>query len=224
MWTCKFCKNSFELMTRGEKCKHTKWCLDNPKLQSNKDGVKRSLKAMSDKKCSNGHTNQFTKAEVEGLPKPNGCLSFMGKKHTDDAKKRMSEARKKWLEDNPEKHPWRLKTKFISAPCETFKNILKENNIDYIEEYQPLLPKYFYSTDICLLEEKIIIEINGNQHYNKDKTLKNYYKNRHNVIENNGWVVYELHYSLVYNNDFIIYFIDCLKNKITVDKTKYGIQ
>jgi hypothetical protein len=46
---------------------------------------------------------------------------------------------KKYLAENPDKHTWRGATRNKSVPCETFKNKLKERNIEFIEEYQPLL-------------------------------------------------------------------------------------
>jgi hypothetical protein len=134
------------------------------------------------------------------------------KKHTDKTKEKMSLKRKEWLAKNPEKHPWRSKDKFRSIPCNTLKYFLKSKNIEFIEEYQPgLLDGRFHSIDIAFPEKKIAIEVNGNQHYEKDGTLKPYYKERHEYLEKLGWTVIEIHYSLVYNTEFV----ENLASKIT---------
>ena len=47
--------------------------------------------------------------------------------------------------------------------------------------------------DIAFPDIKLGIEINGNQHYNSDGTLKDYYQERHNLIEEAGWKLLEVH-------------------------------
>jgi len=90
--------------------------------------------------------------------------------------------------------------KFISPPCEKAKEFLRSKNIQFVEEYQPLLHKdRFYSIDIAFPERKIGIEINGNQHYERDGTLTSYYQTRHNLIEAEGWTLYELPFQICYD-------------------------
>jgi hypothetical protein len=124
-------------------------------------------------------------------------------KHSEQTKKKISESRKKFLKENPDKHPWRIHNKFKSAPCDKIKEWLKYKNINFIPEYQiPNLERNF-SIDIAFPDKMVGIEINGNQHYNRDGTLKEYYQNRHNIICLNGWELIELHYSVAYHiNDF----------------------
>lgn len=122
-------------------------------------------------------------------------------KHTEECKARLSKIRKEYLLTHPNEHPWKRNSKFKSIPCETLKTILNTNNISYVEEYS--IDGLLYSIDIAFPDKKIGIEINGNQHYNKDGTLKEYYLNRHNTITNSGWKLYEYHYSLVYKQEFI---------------------
>ena len=123
-------------------------------------------------------------------------------KHTDEVKRLMSEKRKKWLKENPDKHPWRKSTAFKSVPCEKFKSFLKEKKIDFLEEFIPLENRHF-SLDIALPEKMVAIEINGNQHYQSDGKLKPYYQERHDLIESVGWKVLEIHYSLCYNEVYL---------------------
>jgi len=136
---------------------------------------------------------------------------------SDESKKIMSDKRKNYLKNNPDKHPWKNKNKYYSLPCEKIKKELIDNNITFIEEYQPLEDRFF-SIDIAFPDKKIGLEINGNQHYNKDGTLKEYYQERHNLIQQNDWVIYEIHYSLAHSKEFLKTIIKELKNKLKEEK------
>ena len=129
-------------------------------------------------------------------------------KHTTEAKAKMSKSRIEYLKNNPDKHPWKRHDKFKSKPCENVKTFLMDNNIQFIEEYTPDNIDRLYSIDIALPDKKISLEINGNQHYERDGTLKQYYQKRQNILEKAGWTVYQIHYSACYNlnkwSDFII--------------------
>jgi hypothetical protein len=126
------------------------------------------------------------------------------KKMSEETKMKISKARKKYLKENPDKHPWRNPKKFISEPCELLKKRMKDQNIDFIEEYIPLIHlERYYSIDIAFPDKKIGIEINGNQHYNRDGSLKKYYQKRHEEIENEGWKLYELTYQTCYREKII---------------------
>lgn len=152
-------------------------------------------KTLSCSKCG----NEFT---IENNNRRKTCSEFCRKSRTTEQIKKLSDIRKKYLRENPDKHPWKNKNKYISGPCEHFKNILKSKNIEFVEEYSPLLTN-FYSIDIAFPNIKVGIEINGNQHYNRDKTLVDYYQERHDKIESEGWMLYEIHYSKVYDPIFI---------------------
>ena len=147
------------------------------------------------------------KAEKQGLIKK----VLHEKKHDNESKGKISEARKKYLKNNPDKHPWKCNSKFKSKPCELFKIKLKNENIFFIEEYQPSLTR-FYSIDIAFPNKKIGIEINGNQHYNNDGTLKDYYIERNNFLNELGWVIYDIHYSVVFLDEIINDIVSKIKN------------
>lgn len=145
----------------------------------------------------------------------------MGKKHTQETKNKISIARKKWLSENKDKHPWKRNDKFTSIPCEYLKDILLKNNIDFLSEVQPLKDRYF-SIDIVLVGRGIGIEVNGNQHYNSDKSLKKYYRNRKKLIERNGWKIIDIYYTKVYDSEFVcslIEFVNGVKTDIDLDFT-----
>ena len=124
--------------------------------------------------------------------------SFLGKHHTDETKKKLSEIRKKWLSNHKDEHVWKRNSKFKSIPCENLKKYLLSKGINFVEEYEPFDDNN-YCLDIALPDKKIAIEVNGNQHYNDDGSLKEYYKNRHDFFTNNGWKIFEIHYTKCYN-------------------------
>ena len=144
--------------------------------------------------------------------------SYRAHPHTEETKKLLSEKRKLYLKNNPDKHPWKKSTKFKSIPCENLKNILKNKNINFVEEYTPF-DDYNFSVDIAFPDIKVGIEINGNQHYNRDGSLTTYYQNRHNIFENRGWKIFEIHYSKCFDENN---FNDILKLDI-YDKDYVGV-
>jgi very-short-patch-repair endonuclease len=59
-----------------------------------------------------------------------------------------------------------------------------------------------FAIDIAFPNEKIGIEINGNQHYQSNGQLKKYYQERHDILEGFGWKIFEIPYLMVWNEDF----------------------
>lgn len=145
--------------------------------------------------------------------------SFQGKRHSEETKKILSEKRKQYLKEHPNEHVWKRSNKFVSKPCEYLKQQLKNNNINFVEEYTPF-DDYSFSVDIAWPDVKIGIEVNGNQHYNSDGSLVEYYSNRHQIFKERGWKIYEIHYSKCYKLD-IKNFID-LENLDIFDKDYVG--
>jgi len=139
-------------------------------------------------------------------------------KHKNETKERISISRKKYLKDNPDKIKW-VGNK--SAPSERFKEILRINNISFVEEFRPLVDRFF-NIDISFPDKKIGIEINGEQHYERDGRLKKYYQDRHDLIVNEGWVLYEIHTSLVYKKYFIETILLELKNNFNLGNIDYS--
>ena len=144
--------------------------------------------------------------------------------HTEESRKKISEARKKWLAENPDKHPWKSNAKFKSKPCEKVKEFLKSFNINFIEEFDPSIEGRSFSIDIAIPDKKIALEINGNQHYERTGELKFYYKERNDLLENNGWTVYQIHYAACFDLDKWKDFISQLENspkKVEFDYFSY---
>jgi len=121
---------------------------------------------------------------------------------TDEVKAKISKSRKKYLQDNPDKHPWKRNDKFISVPCETLKQKLRDAKIDFVEELSPLSTNA-YSIDIAFPDIKLAIEVNGEQHYNRDGSLKPYYEKRNKTFEQAGWQCIQLHYTKCYSDNIV---------------------
>lgn len=141
------------------------------------------------------------------------------KNHTEETKLRMSEIRKEYLLNHPDKKIWQTKEYGKSIPCEKVKKLLQDNGIEFIPEYEPLLhKKRFFSVDIAFPHIKVGIEINGRQHYNTEGNLLPYYKNRHELIESEGWKLYEIPYNVAFNTDLILKTInDILTSPTKID-------
>lgn len=138
----------------------------------------------------------------KGLNNKDFCSNRKGKTHSNETKEKISQARNKFLLENPDKHPWKNWNQ-KSLPCEMFKDYLKELNIDFEEEVSISTERHF-SVDILIKNTNLIIEINGNQHYNNDGSLKKYYQDRHDFIKNLGYNIIELHYSIAFNKSIAL--------------------
>ena len=149
-----------------------------------------------------------------------GLLKFIEykRKLTDEQRDKIRIGRIKYLKENPDNHPWKRKGKQKSIPCEKLKTILQENGLIFNEEYTPIDSDRFYSMDISFLKNKIGVEVNGNQHYNSDGTLKEYYKIRNEHFINLGWRIIEVHYSKIYLDEFVLKLVSYLK---TFDEYSY---
>ena len=143
---------------------------------------------------------------------------------SEESRKLISIGRKEYLQKNPESHPWRNSNRNKSVPCEKFKEKLKQHNIEFVEEFIPLIDRSF-SIDIAIPNKMIGIEINGQQHYDNTGKLKSYYQDRHDLIQSQGLTLYEIHYSLVWNDLLFIDLINKINNsdhKIEFDFDKYN--
>jgi hypothetical protein len=131
------------------------------------------------------------------------------KPHSIEVREKISQKRKEFLKENPDKHPWKNKNKFKSKPCENFKSVLDELGIEYISEHT-ISDERLFSIDISLPQYRIGIEINGNQHYDSNGLLLRYYQDRHDFLENLGYKIYELHYSLFFDRNNMIELINSI--------------
>lgn len=188
MKNCPHCSlDLFNTFPTSNIANHIRWCIENP------NRIKPTIKIKVCPECNNEHGNRGKYCSEK-------CSSVQISKP--ETRKKISDRRKKFLKENPDKHPWKKDTKKISEPCEKLKEYLRNKNISFVEEWQPLENR-FYSIDIAFPDIKFGIEVNGNQHYNRDGTLTNYYQERHDLIEKEGWKLLELHYSSCYNTNLL---------------------
>lgn len=126
-------------------------------------------------------------------------------------------------------HNWTIST--ISIPCEHLKVLLLKAGLAFREELKPLTIKN-YRIDIAFPEEKIGLEVNGNQHYKSHdlsfeqlvklnaeeveiaKELAPYYQERKEAIESEDWILIDIHYSFVYKPEFVNDLIKQLKEQL----------
>lgn len=213
MYKCEKCNKEFEKRKAyiGHCSSHNRG--DSYKLNRKKSEDKKSIEhkcQFCDKEFDNGaklggHV-RFCKKNPNILENKKSCY----RKHSEISKIKMSNTRLKYLKENPDKHPWKYLSKFTSIPCEHFKELLTNRGIMFDSEYKPLENRMF-SVDVVILEKKIGIEINGNQHYDYDGNLKPYYQERHNLIVAAGWELLEIPSKKVYNKEFVEELINLLK-------------
>lgn len=125
-----------------------------------------------------------------------------GKPHSEEMKRHLSEKRKEYLAAHLEDHVWKRHSKFESIPCNTLKEYLRSKGYSFIEEAS-IIPNRHFAVDICFPDKMIVVEVNGNQHYDMSTMeLTAYYKERHDLIESFGWTVIEVPYNKAYSDEF----------------------
>ena len=192
---CPHCNLSF-MDNVIDTANHVRWCNENPKNTKYKHG-----KTINCSSCG------ILFSLISNKDRRKTCSKECASTTSNYTKNLLSINRKEYLTKNPDKHSWKNQNKHISIPCENVKNYLIENKIQFIEEYSPIKDRHF-SIDIAFPNLKIGIEINGNQHYNNDGILSPYYKERHDLIENEGWKLIEVHYSRCFSIESISKILD----------------
>ena len=114
-----------------------------------------------------------------------------GRPHTSESRKKISNARKKYLTDNPDKVPYLLNhSSKESYPEKYFTELFLKENIKVEKFYQIGL----YELDFCIPDLKIDIEIDGEQHFCDKKIIESDIK-RTKFLEANGWKVIRIRWS-----------------------------
>jgi very-short-patch-repair endonuclease len=203
---CKWCLLDFETTNKpkGWMANHVRWCDKNPKKSEYRSNLEYARNCF----LTNNTSIQKMKEGIR-LAHKRGSYKHVdykklstGYSHTDDAKRKISEFRKKYLSENPDSHVWKRNDKFKSTPCEILKNYLRSKNINFEEEYTNHgVKKRFFSIDIAFPDKKLAIEVNGNQHYESRGVLKPYYTIREKLLKEVGWSVIQIHYSLCFKEE-----------------------
>jgi very-short-patch-repair endonuclease len=187
-YQCQFCGK--ETTNAGANKEHENKCLNNTTPS----------KVIREKKSEHKGANQYTKAKKLGLPKPvisdatrkKLSEANLGRKHKQETKDKISKIRRKYLSENPDMVPYKLNhySKGRSYPERYWKDIFDEAGIDYVEQHQI----HTYQLDFALVEEKIDIEIDGDQHY-LDQRIVESDKRRDEYLENLGWKIIRVRWS-----------------------------
>lgn len=144
-------------------------------------------------------TNQYTKAKKSGTEyivsdetRAKMSRASSAKRHTEETKRKISEKRKQYLLENPDKVPYKLNhySKGRSYAEVYWKAVLDSHDLKYIEQYQIGL----YSLDFAFVDAKIDLEIDGNQHF-LDERIVNSDKRRDEFLTSQGWQVIRIRWS-----------------------------
>lgn len=119
-------------------------------------------------------------------------ISLANKNRTipDNVRKKISESRKRYLEEHPDQVPYKLnhKSKGESYPEKYFREWLEKENISFLQEYQFGV----YSFDF-LINNFIDLEIDGSQHY-VDGRIRKSDEKRDKRAKENGFIVYRINW------------------------------
>jgi very-short-patch-repair endonuclease len=140
---------------------------------------------------------------------------FYGKKHSAETKKKISDSRKKFIEENPHMSPWVYShyTKRRSYAERYWKKILDKHKISFEEQHQ--FSKY--CLDFAILDCKINLEIDGEQHYNETRVIEKD-KSRDEYMIDRGWKIIRIRWKEYkkLNKEERKEFVSNLINKIKV--------
>jgi very-short-patch-repair endonuclease len=116
--------------------------------------------------------------------------SMKGKKHSDETKDKISKIRIKYLEENPDKVPYKLNhySKGESYPEKYFRELFEKMDIEFKQEVRIGL----YSLDFVI--GSLNIEIDGEQHYVDDRIVESD-KRRNEFVESQGFDVVRIRWS-----------------------------
>jgi very-short-patch-repair endonuclease len=113
------------------------------------------------------------------------------RKLSEETKKKISESRKKYLQENPDKVPYKLNhSSKESYPEKYFTEVFKNEGIVVVKSFYIGL----YELDFCIPDKKIDIEIDGSQHYYDEKIVESD-KRRNKFLEDDGWDIIRINWS-----------------------------
>lgn len=144
--------------------------------------------------------NQYTKAKKLGLPKPavseetRKKLSERAKSRiiSEETRKKISESRIRYLREHPDQVPYVL-NHYSNGPSYAEKywaEILEKEKIQHIKEHRVAA----YSLDFAILDSKIDLEIDGDQHYLDPRIIESD-KRRNEYLTNEGWTIIRVRWS-----------------------------
>jgi very-short-patch-repair endonuclease len=164
--------------------------------------------------CFNSHLSWCGKTDEQKEEMKKNLQSPRKYKPTEETRKKISNARKKYIATHG--NNWKTRNK-KSEPEIKFEFILKKyfsKDFNFELEFTPPASERFFRIDFAVTKYEIGFEINGNQHYNSDGSLRTYYKERHLYLESLGWKILEIPSAFVFNEAVAIKIIkDSFKEK-----------
>jgi len=135
------------------------------------------------------------------------------RKHSKEAKDKISKSRIKFLLENPDMVPYKLNhSSKESYPEKYFTDVFNKEGISVTRYHRIGL----YELDFCIIDSKIDIEIDGSQHI-YDLKIKKSDIRRDKFLRKNGWTIIRINWAEYKKLDIIdrSKFIIELKNKMT---------
>lgn len=177
----KVCKNANSLRN------HERLCKENPEKQESswiKFNHERGAWNKGLTKETDERVNKQSKTLTEEYKFGRLVNAIKGTKHSDEHKKKISESRKQYLIEHPDKVPYLINhhSKGDSYPEKYFKEVFDNEHVDYKQNYY----QCGYFLDFAWLEKKIYLEVDGEQHY-LDKRIVEHDKVRTQKLLENGW-------------------------------------
>ena len=213
MSTCKYCGKVFS--NKQQLGGHITFCELNPNKKHNLDLLHLARKnknvkdekfvckycgkkignkgclVLHERKCKLNPLYVPTQKQIEQEIKRN-----KPRKLSEETKQKIREGLARWKKENEQLFLEYSRGK--SKCCENFKQMLRNKNISFIEEYTPFIPDRLYSLDIAFPNEKIGIEINGSQHYTVNGELNDKTLEKQKYFEERGWKIFQIYYKQCY--------------------------
>ncbi len=137
-------------------------------------------------------------------------------------RKIISVKNKEFYAKHPEAHFWKGRGRVKSQPCEVFKEALRSQGIQFAAEFSPNVEGRHFSLDVAFPDQMVAVEINGTQHYDGSGKLKPYYQERHDVLERNGWKIFEIFYKVCYRPNQLADLIALVTSEDKIKPFDYG--
>lgn len=120
------------------------------------------------------------------------------RKHSEETKKKQSKSRYAYMKKNPEKISWMLRNQ-ISYPEKVFMDALEKQGL--FNKFEIVREKSFYPyfADFAFENVKVVVEIDGQQHFRYQERIDSDRK-KDALIISMGWRVYRVKASQVLND------------------------
>lgn len=181
---CEYC--DFVGKNKMSYIKHVDYCNNNPNKKIPPKVGKRG-------------SNQHIKAKEQGLPifvsketREKISKAGKGRKHSIEVKEKISKSRQKFLAENPDMVPYKLNhySKGSSYPERYWEKLLTKYGVSFHKQFQI----HTYQLDFALIDKKIDIEVDGEQHYLDERIVKSD-KRRNEFLKKHDWTILRIRWA-----------------------------